>query len=144
MKRILTASLFGLALAASVHAEWLPTGKVSISSNAIIPPGRPARVYTYQAQFLKEEADVVRGQARARRWVPFAGAPVLFDFRPNNGQEVWAAVTRGDGWAATRWEVPRRHSSRYVTLYIRYNGGTINGVRYKSEARKVQIPISPH
>jgi hypothetical protein len=140
------ATAFSLvALTTSLAAAWVPSGRTSFTALPNLA-GQNARTLELPAQLAYEEVDRQRnGRITGRRWSALSGQRVTFTMFPSTGVEIaprnGAAITGGDGWARTRWEVPRFNRFRSFTYRARFEGTVVRGVRLNTATRSARIYV---
>ncbi len=138
------ATVFGLvALTSSLAAAWVPSGRTTFAALPNLA-GQNARTLELPAQLAYEEIDRQRnGRVTGRRWSALSGQRVVFTMHPSTGVQIaprnGAAITGGDGWARTRWEVPRFNRFRSFSYRARFDGAIVRGVRLSPATRTARI-----
>jgi hypothetical protein len=140
------ATAFGLvAFTTSLAAAWVPSGRTSFTALPNLA-GQNARTLELKAQLAYEEVDrQPNGRITGRRWSALSGQPVVFRMHPSTGVEIaprnGAAITDRDGWARTRWEVPRNNRFRSFSYYAKFDGSIVRGVRLNNATRSARIYV---
>jgi hypothetical protein len=140
------ATALGLvALTTSLAAAWVPSGRTTVAALPNLA-GQNARTLELPAQLAYEEVDrQPNGRITGRRWSALSGQRVVFRMSPSTGVEIaprnGVAITDRDGWARTRWEVPRFNRFRSFIYQARFDGAIVRGVRLNAVTRSARIYV---